>query len=226
MTPVKLLTAKVFFAHLRQGLPDRSRLRKLLFIAPVFALGPSLWFAPVGAGLAGLLLLWSMVPSSLFIVSGTLNWLWMPITYNLGFFFGPGFPRGLGVPFVSLICPGPRFIPASALPLGLIVPLPLVASVGSIAPGAGVDADSDTASLTSGTLSVDGSSMVGLGDDVCDAEDCSSDFIEAFGDVSRRSSFGDNLRMMSFVCFLLLSVRVPAEGDLLGVAGEAIPLVF
>jgi hypothetical protein len=41
-TPVKLLTANVLRAHLRHGLPERSRARRPALIAPWLALGPSL----------------------------------------------------------------------------------------------------------------------------------------------------------------------------------------
>jgi hypothetical protein len=65
-TPVKLLTANPLRIHLRQGAPVRSRARRPALIAPWLALGPSLWPTPVTTvGLA----LWSMVPSSLPIVS-------------------------------------------------------------------------------------------------------------------------------------------------------------
>ena len=65
-TPVKLLTANCLRPHLRHGFPDLSRARRPALIAPWFAFGPSLWFTPAGA--VGLVL-WSMVPSSLQIVS-------------------------------------------------------------------------------------------------------------------------------------------------------------
>ena len=48
-TPVKLLTLKPFFSHLRQGLPVRSRARRPALMAPWLAFGPSLWPAR-GAG--------------------------------------------------------------------------------------------------------------------------------------------------------------------------------
>jgi len=41
-TPVKLLSLKLPFCHLRQGLPDRSRARRPALMAPWLALGPSL----------------------------------------------------------------------------------------------------------------------------------------------------------------------------------------
>ena len=49
MTPVKLLTVKPPFCHLRHGLPLRSSARKPAFIAPWLALGPSLWAVPFAA---------------------------------------------------------------------------------------------------------------------------------------------------------------------------------
>ena len=58
-TPVKLFNLKPPLAHLRQGLPDRSRARRPALIAPWFALGPSLWYAPPARELG------SIEPSSL-----------------------------------------------------------------------------------------------------------------------------------------------------------------
>lgn len=60
-TPVKLLSLKPPLAHLRQGLPDRSRARRPALMAPWFALGPSLW-----ADGRPVVPLWSIVPSSLY----------------------------------------------------------------------------------------------------------------------------------------------------------------
>lgn len=48
-TPVKLLTLKLSFCHLRHGLPDRSRARRPALMAPWLALGPSLWAVPFAA---------------------------------------------------------------------------------------------------------------------------------------------------------------------------------
>lgn len=59
-TPVKLLSLKPPLAHLRQGLPERSRARRPALMAPWLALGPSLWADGRAAAL-----LWSIVPSSL-----------------------------------------------------------------------------------------------------------------------------------------------------------------
>ena len=53
VTPVKLLSLKPPFCHLRHGFPVRSRARRPALIAPWLALGPSLWaavpFAALGA---------------------------------------------------------------------------------------------------------------------------------------------------------------------------------
>ena len=54
-TPVKLLSVKLPFCHLRQGLPDLSRARRPALIAPWLALGPSLW-AAVAFGARGAVL--------------------------------------------------------------------------------------------------------------------------------------------------------------------------
>lgn len=59
-TPVKLFNVKPPLAHLRQGLPDRSKARRPALMAPWFALGPSFWAAALARTAA-----WSMVPSSL-----------------------------------------------------------------------------------------------------------------------------------------------------------------
>jgi hypothetical protein len=42
LTPVKLLSRKPPFCHLRQGFPERSRALRPALIAPWLALGPSL----------------------------------------------------------------------------------------------------------------------------------------------------------------------------------------
>jgi hypothetical protein len=63
-TPVKLLSVKLPFCHLRQGLPDRSRARRPALIAPWLAFGPSLW-AAVAFAARGAVLEWSIEPSSL-----------------------------------------------------------------------------------------------------------------------------------------------------------------
>jgi hypothetical protein len=63
-TPVKLLSVKLPFCHLRQGLPDRSSARRPALIAPWLALGPSLW-AAVALAARGAVLEWSIEPSSL-----------------------------------------------------------------------------------------------------------------------------------------------------------------
>jgi hypothetical protein len=85
-TPVKDRSFRPFFSHLLTlNLPVRSRARRLALIAPWFALGPTL-----GAGAAaasGVLLFGSLMTSPIFCF----------------FVFGPGFPRGFGVPLVPLV---------------------------------------------------------------------------------------------------------------------------
>jgi hypothetical protein len=51
--PVKDLSCKPFFSQRRQGLPERSRARRPALMAPVLALGPSLWAATLPTGLMG-----------------------------------------------------------------------------------------------------------------------------------------------------------------------------
>ena len=67
--PVKLFSVNGFLFHLRQGVPDRSRARRPALIAPWLALGPSLCETPTPLVTTGLVALWSIVPSSLRIVS-------------------------------------------------------------------------------------------------------------------------------------------------------------
>ena len=66
-------------------------------------------------------------------------------------------------------------------------------STASAVPGAGVEADSDALSLTSGAFSVRLPPSAGAGDEATEADDCSSDFIAGFW--KRRSDFVDNLRI-------------------------------
>jgi len=70
-TPVNVLSLKELFCHFRHGAPDRSNALRPAFIAPWFALGPSLCAAvvPVAAGPLGLLAVGSTLPSSLNFVS-------------------------------------------------------------------------------------------------------------------------------------------------------------
>ena len=132
-------------------------------------------------------------------------------TYNLGFFLGPGLPRGLGVPASSFICPRLLLLPASEAPLRFFGPSPLEFSAASTPLGAGVDADSETLSLISGTFRVLTSWATGAGEEVADVEDCSSDLIRR--SVKRRSSLGASFRTTILLLFLFLSARVEAGGD-------------
>lgn len=133
-------------------------------------------------------------------------------TYSLGFFFGPGLPRGLGVLLPSVICPRLLLLPASEPPLRFFEPSPLEFSAASArGVGAGVEADSETLSLISGTLSVELSSTAGAGDET--AEGCDRSSTSRAGTKKRRKSFGGSLITAILDCFLFLSVRVEAEGD-------------
>lgn len=49
VAPVKDLSCRPFFSQRRQGLPERSRALKPALMAPVLALGPSLWAAALAA---------------------------------------------------------------------------------------------------------------------------------------------------------------------------------
>lgn len=130
-TPVKLRIWKPFFAHLRQGFPDRSRARRLALMVPILALGPSFWTGVEAA--KGPLLFGSLIMS--------------PIRC---FFLGPGLPRGFGVPssaaaplFVPLgFGPGARrpFFPAPATGGAsrlLSMPFTGVAASSGVSTGAG-----------------------------------------------------------------------------------------
>lgn len=89
------------------------------------------------------------------------------LTYSLGFFLGPGLPRGFGMPSEGIGVD--RFVPFVPLvpftdDLGLGVP----PGDGASCIGAGVDCASDTFSCDRLGFSVAGSSMTGAGDDAAD----------------------------------------------------------
>lgn len=129
-------------------------------------------------------------------------------TYNLGFFLGPGLPRGLGSEPVSINCPRLLLDPAET-PFFFLGPSAAARSEGV---GAGVELDSEALSLTSGSFKGDASSSGGAGDEASDGDDCSSDLAERFS--NRRRSLGDNLNVTIFSCFLFLSARaIEADGD-------------
>lgn len=65
--PVKLFNWNGFRCHLRHGAPVRSSARRPALIAPVLALGPSLWPAPPTLGCC------SAAPSSLFQNEGLVH---------------------------------------------------------------------------------------------------------------------------------------------------------
>ena len=216
-TPVKLLTANDFLFHLRHGLPDLSRARRPALIAPWLALGPSLCAAPAPLVTTGLVPVWSMVPSSLWIVS--LNAVEQveevlviaTCTYNLGFFLGPGLPRGFGVPLSSAICSKLLLLPASEPPLRFFETSPFEFSAASVPLGAGVDADSEALSLISGTFRVVVVSGCGAGSEVTGIGDGSSDLTGSSW--KRRRFLGESLSTTNLAFFLLLSARFAAEGD-------------
>lgn len=101
-TPVKLLTLKPLRSQRRHGLPERSRALRLALMAPALVLGLSLWAPPPPVGrLFVVAVVWSIVPSSLLHVSIMARFgRALSFTYFLGFFLGPGLPRGLESPFV------------------------------------------------------------------------------------------------------------------------------
>lgn len=64
--PVKDLSCRPLRSHFRQGLPLRSSARRPALMAPVLALGPSLWAGtPVPLAALALSPEWSIVPSGL-----------------------------------------------------------------------------------------------------------------------------------------------------------------
>ena len=91
-------------------------------------------------------------------------------TYNLGFFFGPGLPRGLGRSAVSIICPRLLLDPAPGA-FRFFEVSPFAESVA----GAGVELDSEALSLFSEVFTMVASSTAGAGDEATEAADCSSD---------------------------------------------------
>lgn len=131
-------------------------------------------------------------------------------TYSLGFFLGPGLPRGFAVPFDSnisprlLLDPGPRLGPFRFLEGSEVLVSPFE--------GAGVELPSEALSLMSGTFNVEASSTTGAGEDAEDGVGSSSSLAE--GGSKRCRTLGDNLRITIFACFLFLSPRLVAvEGD-------------
>ena len=106
----------------------------------------------------------------------------MRYTHSLGFFLGPGLPRGFGVPLPSVICPRLLLLPAHEPPLPFLEPSPFEfsASAASIPLGAGVEADSEALSMSSGTLEVGLASGADTGDEAAGTGDCSSDLTRCF----------------------------------------------
>lgn len=133
----------------------------------------------------------------------------MFVTYNLGFFLGPGLPRGLGVPLDSNICPRLLLYPGAG-PLRFLEGSEELASPFE---GAGVELDSEVLSLISVIFKAGTSSSTGAGEEADDCVDsCSSSLAE--GGSKRWRSFGEILRMTTLPCFLFLSPRaVVAAGD-------------
>lgn len=113
--------------------------------------------------------------------------VWTYETYSRGFFFGPGFPRGLGRP--SAVRAIIRFVPGAG-PFRF-----LGGSVVAVASGAGtgVELDSDAASAESVTLSVGAPLATGAGDGASDVFDDSSCFGVVFSS-NRASNSGRTCR--------------------------------
>lgn len=182
-TPVKLLSLKPPLAHLRQGLPDRSRARRPALMAPWFALGPSLW-----ADGRPVVPLWSIVPSS-----------------SRGFFLGPGLPLGLGMP--SLLVPftavADRLTPFFVVGGGIGVEegVPSAAGVAAF--------ESEAASAFEGAA--DAASALGLAGDslgselaleLLDAGDWEPSLIDSEEGKMSRSRAGGTLRVTSRPCLV------------------------
>lgn len=124
-------------------------------------------------------------------------------TYSLGFFLGPGLPRGLGAPSAGMGVD--RFVPFVPLvpftdDLGLGVPF----GEGASCMGAGVECASDMFSCDRLCFRGAGSSMTGAGDDA--TEESSSLAVNRF------SIDGGNVNMMTLVCVLVRPLAVGVEG--------------
>lgn len=119
-------------------------------------------------------------------------------TYSLGFFLGPGFPRGLGGP-LSTPCPSPLFEPGSGPFRFFIGWSRFVWSVD----GTGVRLVSDGSSWTDTGFS--STSTFGVDADCDDGDDFASSCFGADEKRDRRS--GESLRIAIRDCFFILSGR-------------------
>ena len=131
-------------------------------------------------------------------------------TYSLGFFLGPGLPLGLVI--LSTLRPMFRFVPGAG-PLRFFGGS---AGLEESCAGAGVELDSDIASVDSPTLSVGTFVVVAEGVGPSDAGVADSCFV-GFG-MKRASSSGGNLRTAILDVFFVLSILgVDIDGDLVRV---------
>ena len=114
-------------------------------------------------------------------------------SYSLGFFFGPGLPRGLGK--VSIITPVLFLDPDAGFLRFFELSVGLVPSC----TGAGVELDSETLSVDSVILRVGSSLAAGAGDDTLDDVDFGSSFSTGG---AKRFSRVDDKRSTTMFCFL------------------------
>lgn len=131
-------------------------------------------------------------------------------TYSRGFFLGPGLPLGFGIPSVAM---GVLLLEPGAGPFRFFVDS--VGFEGSCG-GAGVEFDSDAASVDCSILSVGSSVVATAGDgasDVGDSDSCTAGF-----STNRLRMSEGNLRMTTLDCFFVLSVLgAVIDGDLVSV---------
>lgn len=111
------------------------------------------------------------------------------MTYSLGFFLGPGLPRGFGMPSEGMGVE--RLVPSAPLvPLGAAFGLGVPLGDGASCMGAGVDCASELFSCDMVGLSAIGSSIfvIGAGDEAAEED--------SFCNVNLLSIDGDSFRMM------------------------------
>ena len=133
-------------------------------------------------------------------------------TYSLGFFFGPGLPRGFGAP--SDVSAMFRLNPGAGPFLFLGGSVDVLLELSGAGTGAGVELDSDGASADSVTFSAGAPLVAGGGEgasEVCDDSSC----IGCGFSSNCASRSGGSRRRTTFDGFLILSdLLVDVDGDL------------
>lgn len=140
------------------------------------------------------------------------------LTYSLGFFFGPGLPRGFGVPSLTP-WPNARFVPAFGTPRPFFAePSPRGGGRGPSAFGAGVEFASET--LSADELVLAGTGAAGV--DVAEEEDLFTlEFLRESGLITKRlSNSGETVSLTTLDAFEDLSDRLFVAGvEMEGEAG-------